>query len=194
MKNYINILFVLLLLSCNNNNNKSAITDKEKDSTQQVDTNHVTYKTPTDSLLARINNKEYISMGDPDTALALFLYNNYLKFNFEDQAEEYIRWDLENKKIKPLIANLFLKDKTNDSLLPILERNRNLFVRQMRDKVIADYNQFDGVSGMYFDFLVKRNDSLVKPLLKRLLSNSKAPADEKEYATSVLKELNAKSR
>jgi DNA-binding PucR family transcriptional regulator len=189
MKKYQTILLALLLAACNNSNNGEApITDKAYDSTQTVETGN-NHPVLVDSILGGRNYDEYIRMGDPDTAIALWLYSNYSNFKWDDQVEEYMRWDLENEKLKNLMASLFLEDKQNDSLLPVLERNREMFVRKIRDSVEAEYKQLNGVSGMNFTFLVSRKDSIVRPLVARLLKNPNVSADEKELATNALKEM-----
>ena len=78
----------LLLTSCNSPKSKPAEIKNDIGSTQQHAPNNTIVLPPKDSLFARISSDEYISMGDPDTALAVFLYKDYLKFS--DDKESYI--------------------------------------------------------------------------------------------------------
>ena len=129
---------------------------------------------------------KYLQVGNPDTALAIFAFKYCESPNFEIQKEEYIRIDLEYHQLLDLVSSLFQNHPSIDQKLMLIEHNRDLFVDYMRSRVIADYNKFNGVSGMYLDFLVSRKDSLVRPILVDLLANPKTSQVEKEYAKEVL--------
>ncbi len=110
MKNYRNLLFLLLLAACANDPKP-----------QPADVPPVQENKP-DSGVAENPDELYMRTGNPDTALTMFLYKNYKNFNPQDQITEYIRWDLEHEKIKPLLVSLYLKGHDNDSVLITLEK------------------------------------------------------------------------
>jgi hypothetical protein len=117
----------------------------------------------------------------------MFLYKNYKNFDPQAQITEYIRWDLEHEKIKPLLVSLYLKGHDNDSVLITLEKNKARFYEIAVTTVLEEYKRLHGVSGQWFTYLLEKKDEMVVPLLQDLLKNQKAPGSEKEYALSVLK-------
>lgn len=72
--------------------------------------------------LSNENYRDYdVTAGDPDTALAVFLYYNHHEYDFYDQYEEYIRWDTEKMNIYPLIERLFSWDTMLDIKISMIE-------------------------------------------------------------------------
>lgn len=179
MKN-LRILFFLLLLA--------ACTSDPKPQTADV---FPAQENKPDSGSAEDADELYMRMGDPDTALAMFLYKNYKNFDPQSQIIEYMRWDLEHEKIKPLLVSLYLKGNDKDPVLIALEKNRSAFYDTAVTTVIDEYKQLHGVSGQWFTYLVGKKDEVVVPLLQDLLRNPKAPGSEKAYALSVLKNWKA---
>jgi uncharacterized membrane protein YheB (UPF0754 family) len=177
MKNYSNLIFILLLAACNNAPKPQPVTEA------------VAEVNKTDSVTEA--EAQYMSMGNPDTALAMFLFKNYKNFDPEDQVEEYIRWDLENEKIKPLLISLYLKDQNKDSILNILQKNTEIFHEKAVIKVLDDYKKYNEVAGPLFYYLADKKDAVVLPLIQDLLNNPKASAEEKGHARETLKRLKA---
>jgi hypothetical protein len=175
MKNYSNLLFLLLLAAC---------TSDPKPKTADV---FPAQENKPDSVPAEDPDELYMRMGNPDTALAMFLYKNYKNFDPQAQIIEYMRWDLEHEKIKPLLVSLYLKGNDKDAVLATLEKNREAFYDKAVATVMDEYKRLHGVSGQWFTYLVEKKDPVVVPLLQDLLRNSNAPGSEKEYALSVLK-------
>lgn len=172
MKNYRNLLFLILLAGCGSDPKTQTADVKE---------------TKPDSVVAETPDELYMRTGNPDTALAMFLYKNYKNFNPEAQITQYKRWDLEHEKIKPLLVNLYLKGHDKDPVLITLEKNRQAFHDKAVTAVLDDYKRLHSLSGQWFTYLVEKKDEMVLPLLQDLLKDPKAPGKEKEYALSVLK-------
>lgn len=165
MKNYRNLLFLLLLAACGSDP-----------------------KPQTGDVLPVQDNKPDSAMNEnPDTALATFLYKNYKNFNAEAQITQYIRWELEHEKIKSLLISLYAKEHDKDLALTTLEKNRQAFHDKAVTSVLDSYKMLHSVSGQWFTYLVAKKDEMVLPMLQDLLKDPKAPGTEKEYALSVLK-------
>jgi hypothetical protein len=179
MKTIFVIFIFILLISCSHTKNSDVKTTKNIQIKENCDLIKNT----------RFCADTFLSMGDPDTALAAFLILNGSKFNYEDQYNEYIRWDLEKGKIEPIIK-MIASDKCNQKLLfENLDKNSKIFVKMVRNEVLEDYKNNNGISGQSFDFLISRRDSIVIPLINQLLKNNNVSADEKEYAREMLKRL-----
>jgi hypothetical protein len=175
MKNYRNLLFLFLLAAC---------TSDPKPQTADV---FPAQENKPDTNTAEDPDELYMRIGNPDTALAMFLYKNYKDFDPQSQIIEYMRWDLEHEKIKPLLVSLYIKGNDKDSVLITLEKNRKDFYDTAVTTVMEEYKRLHGVSGQWFTYLLEKNDEVVVPLLRDLLRNPKAPDSEKEYAQQVLK-------
>jgi hypothetical protein len=165
MKNYRNLLFLLLLAACGSDPKPQ----------------------PAEVVQVQENKPDSGKAENPDTALAMFLYKNYKNFNAEAQITQYKRWDLEHEKIKPLLVNLYLKGNDKDPVLIALEKNREAFHDKAVTTVLDDYKRTHSVSGQWFTYLVEKRDEIVLPILQDLLKDPRAPGTEKEYALSVLK-------
>jgi hypothetical protein len=172
MKNYRNLLFFLFLAACGGDPKPKQADVKEN---------------KPDSVVAEAPDELYMRTGNPDTALAMFLYKNYKNFNAEAHVTQYIRWELEHEKIKRLLVSLYLKGTDKDSVLTTLEKNRQAFHDRAVTAVLDDYKRLHSVSGQWFTYLVEKRDEIVLPMLQDLLKDPRAPGSEKEYALSVLK-------
>lgn len=177
MKNYSTLLILLLLAACTSDP-KPQTADVFPEQENKPDTN--TVEDP---------DELYMRVGNPDTALAMFLYKNYKNFDPREQIIEYMRWDLEHEKIKPLLVSLYLKGNDKDPVLITLEKNRAAFYDTAVTTVLEEYKKLHGVSGQWFTYLLEKKDEVVVPLLQDLLRNPKAPGSEKEYALGVLKDF-----
>jgi hypothetical protein len=175
MKNCRSLFFLLLLAAC---------TSDPKPQTADV---FPAQENKPDSGSTEDADELYMRMGDPDTALAMFLYKNYKNFDPQSQIIEYMRWDLEHEKIKPLLVSLYLNGNEKDAVLTTLENNRVAFHDKAVTTVLEEYKQLHGVSGQWFTYLVEKKDEVVVPLLQDLLRNPKAPGSEKAYALKILK-------
>lgn len=130
----------------------------------------------------------YVSISDPDTALTYFLYETYQVFKPFEYQEEYQRLDLEYDKQISMIRSIFSGEEDLKQAIDGINQNRKRFINSIRKSVYKDYKSFHGVSGMSFDFLLNRKDSLIKPLLYELVQDEKAPQMEKENAVKILLE------
>ena len=180
MKNKLIILFGLIVLfSCK-------IDKKEKLNTQDKLTSSLEEK---DSKLGNVNSIPiYDTISNPDTALAYFLYYTNDEFLPKERQIEYQRLDLEYENQIALIKSIFSDKSDIEKALNNITTNRKRFIDFIRESVKNDYEKYHGVSGMSFDYLLERNDSIVKPLLYELIKDEDAPISEKKYAAKILSE------
>jgi hypothetical protein len=181
MKNCRNLLFLLLLAACSSDpkpQTADVITVQPDSSVQE---------NKTDSGAVKEAANEFIPEGNADTALATFLYKNYKNFDPRSQFIQYIQWDLQHEKIKPLIVKLYLKGQDNHPVLTILEQNRQAFHDLAVTAALDGYRKGNGLNGVAFGYLVMRNDEAVLPLVQDVLNTPNASAQDKEYALKVLK-------
>ncbi len=123
-----------------------------------------------------------------DTPWVKALYREAYRFRpfAHAQIEEYQEFDLQHDSAVALLRKLYAQDPKFDPTLRQLENNRSVFLRAMRQSVVRDYQQYHGLEGMNFDFLLKRDDSIARPLLLRLARDEKVSAYEKAYAREML--------
>jgi hypothetical protein len=113
-----------------------------------------------------LNPRTYnTGLGDPDTSLAVWLFFNADDYEFASQFEEYARYDLEHQKIVRLIKLLYSSHPELNTVLVMLEHNRVIFIKDARNVVLNDIEQYGKVDGKVWEFLVERNDSLIGPLV-----------------------------
>ena len=186
---YIYKLLLLVLIACNN--------PKSKDTDFQYDTdNNVSMDSSQDKDNNVVNDTylqnqqtdyKYFSINYPDTALAYFLYETHGLYKPFEYQEEYQRFDLEYEEQISLFKSLFYEKEDLEDVIKNIELNRKRFIDTIRNQVYLDFKKYHGISGMSFDFMLNRNDSIVEPLLYKLLEDQDAPQSEKEYAKSILK-------
>ena len=127
------------------------------------------------------------NLGDPDTSLAIFLYENHMDDEYwENNLEEYIRWDLEYAKISRLLNSLYGKEPGFEEAKRNLDDKRERFLQYVRGNVEDELINYHGVSGIRFSFLVERKDSTVIPTLRKVIADPKAPEIEVKYARETL--------
>ena len=127
------------------------------------------------------------NLGDPDTSLAIFLYENHMDDEYwENNLEEYIRWDLEYAKISRLLNSLYGREPGFEEAKRNLDDKRERFLQYVRDNVEDELINYHGVSGIRFSFLVERRDSTVIPTLRKVIADPKAPEIEVKYARETL--------
>jgi len=154
---------------------------------QPIDT--VIKKKPIDSLLSL--NPDLIS--DPDTAIIIFLFQNHNDFRPDDYYEVYIRLDLEFDVILTLFKSIFAMEEDFDMMEENIKKQRELFIKKARKDLITEYQEYHGLSGMTFDFLIRRNDSIVKPMLYRAVNDTLVSDSEKRYSADLIFDLYADS-
>lgn len=134
------------------------------------------------------------NLGDPDTSLAIFLYENHMDDEYwENNLEEYIRWDLEYSKISRLLTSLYGKEPGFEEAIRNLDDKRERFLQYVRDNVEDELINYHGVSGIRFSFLVERRDSTVIPTLRKVIADPKAPEIEVNYARETLAKFHSRS-
>jgi len=128
--------------------------------------------------------------GDPDTSLAIFMYNEYKSYNYDSQREEYIRIDLENDKIMRLFRDLFYDRADYQDAIKAVQNNRNQFLKEARELVEKEYYTSHAVCGsMETEYLISRNDAWMKELLQKMLNDTEVKEDEKKEVRKALAEL-----
>jgi len=109
------------------------------------------------SYLQDKNWQQYESMGDSDTALALFAYRiiNQMDTTFDGE-EEHIRLYDESEKVKKIMLGLFKADSSIDKILPQLDTLNKKFRKFAEITVQKDIKQLgesDGPLGEFIDNL-----------------------------------------
>lgn len=187
MKNHKSIFFLLLLAGCASDPKPpTADVPAPQENKPVIQEN----KNDTDSTV--VMKDVFKPQNNADTVLARFLFKNYKNFDPNAQFLEYMQWDLNHEKIKPLLVKLYLKGQDKHPVLDILEQNRQAFHDKAVTAVLDEYRATGNFFGVWFAYLVKRNDESLVPLLQDLLNNPKASGKDKEYALSVLRNLKVK--
>jgi hypothetical protein len=107
----------------------------------------------------------YMSIGNPDTALAMFIYESGEKFNYSSQREDYIRLDLEGEKIFKLYRYLYGDKPDYEAKLALCRANQRRFLEMARQEVKDNIKKYGEVSDMpEYEYLEKRKDSLLTAL------------------------------
>lgn len=181
MKNCRILLFLILLAACSSDPKPKPV------DTPPGQPGIPVQEKKTDTGVLKKTKIEVIPQGNADTALAMFLYQNYKNFDPNAQFFEYMQWDLQHEKIKPLLVHLYFKGQKKNAVLDALERNRQAFHDKAVIDVLDGYRSGNGIFGMSFAYLVKKNDEVVLPLLQDVINSQKAPVQEKEYAMNILK-------
>ncbi|MCB2410103.1 hypothetical protein [Hymenobacter lucidus] len=121
-----------------------------------------------------------------DTTYAIALYQGRNDFRPFAQTEEYQEFELQHDSVVALLHTLYGTEPGFSSNLARLEQNRGKFLVNTRQSVLSDYRKFHMIDSKDFDFLLAREDSIVKPLLLRVLADDSSNADNKEYARKTL--------
>jgi hypothetical protein len=185
--NYTIIILILLsvLTSCGGGSNQQA-----KDNIQNTIKLHDSALLTNDSNIINLKsnalaNKYKSNMINPDTNLAVFLYENYGNNEYVGFYEQYQRWVLESKTIKPLIIELFKEDESLDSIMIILEAKKEKIILLTREIVEEIYDEYNGISGPDFEFLCEIRDNMALELIESIKDNPRASKDEKQYAIEM---------
>jgi hypothetical protein len=164
--NIIVITAFILIVSCIRN-------DKEKNTGVSSKSQNVEEKSISDTSL-------YLQIGNPDTALAIFVFEKCYNYDYDLQREEYIRWDLEHDKLQPLVDTLFHKRNDYNVRMKQIRDNSVKFLDNARKMVVSDSRQYNVISDMMeFQYLVTKKDSLLKGLISDMLKNPKVEKAEK---------------
>ena len=166
---------------------KSLLREKQEVSTKNLPRKGVQKLSDTKKA-AIVDTALYMSIGNPDTALVLFFYKNSNNYSYDDQREEYIRWDLEYNNVKPLFDALF-KEKSNYwVVVNQINKNRIKFLIDGRNEVLKDYISFNSIiNSMIFHFLLEKRDPFLKQILEKMKNNKKVRFAEKDSVKVILK-------
>lgn len=171
----IEIFFAIILFSCCHNKSDNSLTKSMGDSMDNKE-----------NLISDVESKnKYSITDDPDTLLAIFLYENYNNNTYAGFYEEYQRWVLEYSTIKSLILKIFSSDPNIDSIILVLDGKKKEIVKLSRSEVLSIYEDNDVLAGPDFEFLCQIKDEIAKDLIKKIKINPKAPKDEKDYAIEM---------
>lgn len=134
-------------------------------------------------------DKYPILSGNPDTSLAIFLFKEpRLITDFVNNREEYIRWDLEHRKIYHLMTDIFKSDPNFQNVINIQEENRKNWLKYARQVVYQDYRNFHSVyDEMEFEYLLSKKDSVVVPLIRQMVKDKKVADQERKKLSELLK-------
>lgn len=172
--NFIVVTIFILIVSCVRN-------DKGKNVVVSSKNQNITEKSIPDTSL-------YLQIGNPDTALAIFVFEKCYNYDYDLQREEYIRWDLEHDKLQPLVDTLFHKRNDYSSRMKQIKDNRIKFLHNARKMVISDSREYNVISDMMeFQYLVTKKDSLLKDLIADMLKNPKVEKAEKTALEGALR-------
>ncbi|RPE12711.1 hypothetical protein EGT74_03965 [Chitinophaga lutea] len=130
----------------------------------------------------------YIRTGNPDTALAIFLYKDCYQYEYHAQREEYIRYETDHDKISHLYTSLWSQKPDYQARLQRLEANQEQFVKDARNAMHEQYRHYRSVSNdMIYHYLLGRKDPELKQLLLKISTDTAAPDEEKINALETLK-------
>lgn len=161
------IVLVLLSIACSDTKEKKTVTSN----------------TPIDTAL-------YISVGDPDTALAMAMFTESVKYNYWTQREQYMRWDTEHATIRPLFKAMFGSHVAYKERLKLIESNELRFINDVRNEMTTSARQYGGVSGTpEFTYLVSKKDTAFKTLIAEMLDDENVSEEEKEILKGVLENM-----
>lgn len=185
MKNLIFIVLSVGVISCQTSKKES---ESSTESNQRPIPEESSQPSEGDGVNYSDDLQDYDYIDDPDTALAYFLYRTYKVFEPAEYREEYHRLNLEYNKQIPLVSSIFEDEPDLSIALDSIRVKRDRIVEFSRERVLKDYEKYNGISGMDFEFLIDRRDSLVHPMIKQLMNNDNAPDEEKKYAARVMLE------
>lgn len=131
----------------------------------------------------------YMRIGHPDTALAIFLYKECYNYQFDDQREEYMRYESEYDVISKLYATLWSQRPDYRARYKQLEANQAQFLRDARNEIHACYRSFRVISDeMVYTYLLDKKDEELKRLLMKIAADTSAPDEERINAVETLED------
>lgn len=129
----------------------------------------------------------YLAIGNPDTALALFMYEKFNKYDYDAQREEYIRWELENKTLQSLFDSLFMNKSNYEIVISEIRKNESKFKKDAESALIEEYDRYHSITElMELEYLFQIRDSVLKEVLNDMIKNKKVLGVEKDKARAVL--------
>ncbi len=173
---------LMLLVSCVGNNSEKSTTVSD----------NIEKSTKVDSLKDQpesgiVDTALYMRVGDPDTALAIFVFKECYNYEYDLEKESYIRWDLEYDKLQPLVDSLFQKRSDYSVRMKQIRNNRQKFLSDARSVVVSDAREYNAISDMMeFRYLVDRKDSVLKGLIPEMLKNPDVEKEEKKLLEGIL--------
>ncbi|MCF6405270.1 hypothetical protein L3C95_20365 [Chitinophaga filiformis] len=115
------------------------------------------------------------------------MFKECYNYDYDLQREEYIRWDLEYNKLRPLVDSLFHEKKDYEKRMQQVALNKTKFLEDAHKVVVSDARQYNVISDMMeFDYLRNRKDSLLKGLMSDMLKDEKVGKEEKLALEGVL--------
>lgn len=132
----------------------------------------------------------YMSIGNPDTALAIFMFRECYRYEYSLQREEYIRWETESEKIRPIIFSLFSKHEQYEQRTQQIDANELRFLNDARKEILMSAGEFNAISDMMeFEYLAGRKDSALKVLMEGMLADEKVSDEEKSTLKNTLESM-----
>ncbi|MBO9632965.1 MAG: hypothetical protein J7578_07575, partial [Chitinophagaceae bacterium] len=102
--------------------------------------------TISDALSNFLDTVRISSVSGADTALVLFLYRNYLNYQFADQRKEYAEWILSRDHLLTLFKSLFKQKPDWGTRLKKIDYNAWLFYDRSVSEMMSDFNDYKSVS------------------------------------------------
>ena len=177
-------LLFFWLLSCGDSKTKVRNPDEKSEATRNYEKENRESKINKDSIL-KVHIHESSKSSNSDTALSYFLYQNHDNFNIEYEVQ-YQRFDLEYIEQVELIGSLYQFDSDLQSKMKNLDSIREKYIQYVREFVISEYEEYNGISGRDFDFLAQRKDSLAISLVSSLIENDLASDYEKNFGVQKI--------
>lgn len=132
----------------------------------------------------------YMRIGNPDTALAIFMFRECYHYDYPLQRESYIRWEAERGRIHPLIVSLFGTHQEFKQRSLQIDANQVRFLNDARRELAMSADEFNTISDMMeFEYLTGRKDSVLKVLMEGMLADEKVSDDEKSTLKNTLESM-----
>lgn len=130
-----------------------------------------------------------MAVGNPDTALVIFLYKECDNYQYDNQREEYGRWNLERESLSLLYGVLFQHKPDRQVRLDQINKNALSFIEEARSVVLSDYNEYKFVSeSLEVDYLFRLKDEMLKGILQKMVGDSAVSSQERGAIENVLRE------
>ncbi len=130
---------------------------------------------------------QYIATGNPDTALALFLYKEAYAYNYDIHKEEYVRWYTERSKIRRMYNSMFAAHADREHRLTAADNNSREFLQSVRKRVFDDFKMNRALNDtMETAFLFRIRDKVFYELLNKIKDNPQKLKKHRELAHQLL--------
>lgn len=130
---------------------------------------------------------QYIATGNPDTALALFLYKEAYAYNYDLHKDEYVRWYTERSKIRRVYNNMFAAHADYEHRLVAADNNSRVFLNAVRMRVFDDFKRNRALNDtLETAFLFRIRDKVFYELLNKIKDNPQKLKKHRELAHQLL--------